>query len=397
MPRRAAGLSALSVKTAGKGRHGDGGGLYLYVRSQDAKFWLFRYRLPGGKSRDAGLGPATGKAAITLANARLAAAAMRDKVRSGIDPLEEKKKAVKAKASEKTFKQVAELYANSHEAGWRNARHAEQWRQSLKLYAFPTIGDTSVAEIDTDAVLSVLSPIWERIPETASRVRGRIECVLDYASASGWRAGENPARWRGGLASLLPRSSKVRAAGHHKAVPWQQMPAVMAELRQRESLSALALRFVVLTAARSGEVRGMRWREVDVPTATWVVPASRMKAGQQHRVALSMEALAVLEAVRPLAAGPDALVFPGARPGRPLTDVALAAHLRPHNSTVHGCRSGFRQWVADTAQDGEAAEAALAHAAGGAVVRAYQRSDLLERRRPLMEAWAAFLTQEGQE
>ncbi|MDE8344178.1 MAG: site-specific integrase, partial [Acidocella sp.] len=284
----------------------------------------------------------------------------------------------------------------AHAAGWRNAKHGAQWAATLEAYAFPVIGAHSVAAISTSDVLDILRPIWTEKPETASRLRGRIEAVLDYAKAQGWRSGENPAAWKGNLDNLLPARSKVARVTHHPAIPYADLPPVMARLLDAEPVSARCLAFAILTAARSGEARGARWDEIDVDAATWTVPGERMKAGRPHRVPLSEAALDILRAIQPLQRGLDGLVFPGGKAGRPLSDVALSKALvaaAGEGFTVHGCRSSFRDWCAEqTSYASEIAEAALAHTNRDKVEAAYQRSDLIERRARLMQDWSDYLT-----
>ncbi|MEM1149949.1 MAG: site-specific integrase, partial [Pseudomonadota bacterium] len=279
-----------------------------------------------------------------------------------------------------------------------------QWRNTLASHAFPVFGDLSVAEIDTGLVLKALEPVWTVRPETASRLRGRIENVLAWASARGLRSGENPARWRGHLDTLLPARAKVAKVTHHKAVPWRALPALMERIATAKGVGARALHFTILTAARSGEVREMRWGEVDLQAGLWVVPAQRMKAGREHRVPLSDAALAVLAAVRPLqmrsggrAPVAEALVFPGSR-GKALSDMTLTAVFKRLGveATVHGtARSSFKDWCAEaTGYPNEVSEMALAHTVSSAVERAYRRGDMVERRRRLMADWARFLSGE---
>jgi integrase len=377
-----------------------GDGLHLWVRGPGKAQWVLRYRAPDGRRRDMGLGAFP---KVPLAEARARAQAARQ---AGRDPLAARE------AERRTFRAAAEALIAAKRPGWRNAKHAAQWQATLAAYAYPVLGDLPAAEVDTDAVLRVLRPVWRRAPETASRLRQRIEAVLDAATAKGWRAGANPARWKGHLDALLPPPRKVQPVRHHPALPWPQMPAFLAALAERGGMAAQALRFAILTAARSGEVRGMTWREVDLAARAWTVPAARMKAGRAHRVPLSAAALAVLDAVRPLATAPDALVFPGGRAGRPLSDMALSMLLRGmcrdglaegepprwrdaegRAVVVHGFRSTFRDWAGEMRPEGrEVVERALAHTIRDKAEAAYARSDLLERRRGLMEAWGAFCT-----
>ena len=407
MPKRAAGLTAAKVRTAKPGRYVDGDGLMLFVRSAEARFWLVRYSF-GGKRREAGLGRAgEGPGDVTLAEARQKTADMRRLIKAGIDPLAQreaeaaaqKAAAQQAAAQAVTFKAVADLYMTAHAAGWRNEKHRDQWRNTLATYAFPHFGDMPVGDVGTAHVMAALEPIWNpEKAETASRLRGRIEAVLDYAASRGWRTGENPARWRGHLANLLPARSKVAPVEHHAALPWRDIGGFMVALGSREagSVAALALRFAILTAARSGEVLGARWTEIDLAEAVWTVPAERMKAKREHRVPLTDAALDVLRQAAKLrtSKAADAFVFPGMKPGKPLSIMALAMVLRRmdrRDLTVHGFRSTFRDWCSEqTSFDRDTAEAALAHTLKDKVEAAYRRGDLFEKRRRLMEAWAGF-------
>jgi integrase len=401
VPRKAEGLTAAKVRTAKPGRYGDGAGLYLLVRGPQARFWLFRYTREG-KMREMGLGPASGASGVSLADARVKARKLHAAVREGFDPLlerdaEREAKAALAKMTEiklMRFRDVAAAYIAAHEASWRNAKHRQQWSNTLDAYAHPILGDLPVADVDTGAVMRVLEPIWREKAETASRLRGRIESVLDYAKARGWRDGENPARWRGHVANMLPKRSKVQPVEHHAALPWREIGAFMAGLSTQEGLGALALRFTILTGARPSESIEARWSEIDTSAGVWTVPPSRMKAGREHRVPLSDAALSVLREVAPLHDDTrGGWIFPGARAGRPLSNMAFLMLLRRMERgdlTAHGFRSTFRDWAAETGQPADVAEAALAHTLGNKVQAAYQRGDLLERRRKLMDTWAEF-------
>jgi integrase len=376
------------------GRYADAGGLYLVIVGK-SRTWMFRYKRQS-KGHWLGLGP---DSLVSLAQARDAAIDARRLLRDGIDPIEHKRAAAAASVAEvaiaKTFETVADEYIAAHKAEWKNEKHGKQWRATLEAYAFPLFGEDSVAGITVDNVLDCLSPIWAAKPETASRVRGRIENVLDYAKTRGWRAGENPARWKGHLDHLLPARAKIARVVHHAALPWGELPAVMGKLAAAGGTSALCLRFTVLTASRSGEARGARWNEIDMAGKVWTLPPERMKAGQLHRVPLSEAALEVLKILQPLKAGDDALVFPGGRKGKPLSDVAVSKALAAvaDGVTVHGFRSTFRDWAAEaTAYPREVAEAALAHTNRDKVEAAYRRSDLFEQRARLMREWAKFST-----
>ncbi len=387
-------LTAMEVKTAKPGRHADGGGLHLLVKETGARSWVYRFMLKG-KSRDIGLGPA-GPGGISLADARDLATALRLKVKAGVDPLEERQQAyAMAKAAEQaakvagiTFKAMAETHIAANKDSWRNAKHRQQWENTLATYTYPVFGDLPVAEVDTPHVLKVLEPIWREVPETASRLRGRIETVLDSAKARGYRQGENPARWRGHLAQILPARTKL-SRGHHKAMPYDAIPAFVEQLQGREAVAALALEFVILTAARTGEVIAAEWSEVDLAKALWTVPAERMKAGKEHRVPLSPRAVAILEETKQLG---GKHLFPGAGRSK-LSGMAMAMLLRrmKQDVTVHGFRSAFRDWAAEcTGYSHEVAEMALAHTIGNAVERAYRRGDLFDKRRRLMADWATY-------
>ena len=391
-------LTALSVRNAGPGRHADGGGLHLLVKEGGARSWVFRFML-NGKSRDIGLG-AAGAGGMSLADARDRAAALRLKVKAGIDPLSERQEAeARAKASAQasvaaivTFTDAADAYIAANGDSWRNAKHRQQWENTLATYAYPVIGGMPVADVDTAQVLRILEPIWKAKAETASRLRGRIETVLDSAKARGYRQGENPARWRGHLAQILPARAKL-SRGHHKAMPYEEVPAFLTQLRARKAVAALALEFVILTAVRTGEAISASWSEVDLDKSIWSIPASRMKAGKEHRVPLSPRAVAILESLQPIG---SPYLFPSARGGK-LSGMAMAMLLRRMSVdvTVHGFRSSFRDWVAEcTSVSHEVAEMALAHTIGSAVERAYRRGDLFDKRRQLMADWAAYCSGE---
>ena len=404
MGRKATALTAAKVKNAKPGRYGDGNGLYLLVRSAEARFWIFRYTR-AGRMREMGLGRAgDDDAAVKLVEARDKAADLHKMVRAGVDPLD-KREADAAQAAADTqkaairaitFRTVAERYLAAHEKTWRNAKHRDQWRNTLDTYAHPHFGDLSVAEVRTEHVLAALEPIWRIKPETATRVRGRVESILDYATARDWRTGENPARWRGHLANLLPARGKVAPVEHHAALPWAEIGAFLPALKAQAGVSARALQFLILTTARSGEVLGARWGEIDLAAKVWTVPATRMKAGREHRVPLSEAALAVLTDMAKLrtADSAEAFVFPGAAKDRPLSIMAMTMVLRRMKRgelTVHGFRSSFRDWVGEaTGTPREVAEAALAHTLADKTEAAYARGDLFAKRRRLMDDWAKF-------
>lgn len=388
-------LTPLAVKNAKPGRHADGGGLHLLVKESGARSWVYRFMLRG-LARDIGLGPASGKDSISLAAARDAATALRLKVKSGVDPLDERQRvAAEALATAQaasiagiTFKAVAESYIAANESSWRNDKHRQQWRNTLTTYVYSVMGDLPVAEVRTAHVLKVLEPIWQLKPETASRIRGRIETILDAAKARGFREGENPARWRGHIAQLLPTRSRL-TRGHHKAIPYEAIPAFVESLRTREAIAALALEFVILTACRTSEVLGATWDEVSLEKAVWTIPAKRMKAGREHRVPLSPRAIEILETIKPL--NKDWL-FPSEK-GSKLSGMAMAMLLRRMkvDATVHGFRSAFRDWAAEsTAYAHEVCEMVLAHVIGNKAEAAYRRGDLFEKRRRLMAEWASY-------
>ena len=431
-------------------RYAAGSNLYLLVRravlppgeaapdGEDhptVKFWIFRYSPPGkltkagvelsdgtlstgGRKghREMGLGPASGPAALTVRDARKKAGMLLRMVREGIDPLEDRdaREKAKAAAAERAklraviFKQaVEEFLANKVDGrAGANEKHLAQWRMTLTTYATPHFGDVSVAEVDTSHVLAALRPIWTTKAETASRLRGRVEAVLDYATVHKWREGPNPARWKGHLALTLKARGEVKKVEHHAAVDWRKLPEFMAALRKREGTSARALEFAILCASRSGEVREATWWEVDLDAAVWTIPAARMKGKREHRVPLAPAAVALLRAMLPKDGkpDPDALIFEGMRKGTPLSDMSLTAVLRKMDwrdakgevVTAHGtARSTFRDWAGEaTSHPVHVAEMALAHVVADKTEAAYARGDLFEKRRALMADWAAYCTKE---
>jgi integrase len=391
MVRTTGRLTALKVaRTKQPGMYADGGGLYLQVTEGGAS-WIYRFML-NKRAREMGLGPL---ALYGLSEARALAQDARRLRHQGIDPIEARR-AARAQtqldaAKAVTFQQCAERYIASHRAGWRNAKHVEQWESSLRRFAFPVIGTLLVQAINTALVMKVIEAIWDEKPETASRVRGRIESILDWAKARGYRTGENPARWKGHLKNLLPPRSKVRKVEHYSAMPYDQLPGFMVELRAQEGVVARALEFTILTAARVSEALGARWSEISGDV--WTIPAERMKGGKAHRVPLSQRAMDdLLEA---LPRNGD-LIFPGPKLGRALNINAPRKLLieMGHSVTVHGFRSSFRDWVSDrTNFPSEVAEMALSHIIVSKSSRAYARSDLLEPRRRLMDAWASYCWQ----
>jgi integrase len=386
-------LNTLAMKKLVEpGRYGDGGGLWLQVRSAENRSWLLRYKFDG-RERQMGLGPVE---LVGLAEAREAALAARKLVFQGIDPIDAREAAKAARLAEKasalTFEDVANRYIAAHEASWKNAVHRAQWTSTLNMYVFPAFGARPVAAVETGNVMAVLDGLWQAKPETASRLRGRIEAVLDYAKARGWRTGENPARWRGHLENLLPKRSKVARVEHHAAMRWADIGDFMPKVRASDTIAARALEFTILCATRTSETLGARWREIDLARATWAVPAERMKAGVEHRVPLSDRAVEILTGLLPFRTSPDAFVFPGNKPGASLSQMALAMALRrmgEEEVTVHGFRSTFRDWTSETTSyPREVAEAALAHTVRDRVEAAYRRGDLFEKRRRLMAEWA---------
>lgn len=386
-------LSAVLVRNKNApGLYSDGGGLYLQVTEAGAKTWVYRFQL-NGKRRDMGLGSVH---TVTLAEAREEARQCRLLRRDGVDPIDRRRAAMLAAradaAKAMTFKECAEAYIKAHEAGWSNAKHAAQWTSTLATYANPTIGPLPVNAVDTGVVMKVLEPIWTTKTETASRVRGRIEAILDWATVRKYRVGENPARWKGHLDHLLPARGKVQKTGHHAALAYDDIGTFIAALRLQTGNGARALELAILTAARTGEVIGATWAEIDLDRKLWTIPAERMKAAREHRVPLSTAAVDVLERVKTSAECP--FVFAGAKAGKPLSNMALLMMLRRmkrDDLTAHGFRSTFRDWCAErTAYPTEVAEMALAHAVGDKVEAAYRRGDLFEKRARLMQDWADF-------
>lgn len=392
MARKAKELSPLEVsRLEAPGHHSVGGvaGLAMQITPTGARSWILRV-VVGGQRRDMGLG---GFPDVTLAGAREAARAARLKIKEGIDPIEDakaKRSALSAtRVASMTFREAALAFIAVKEAEWRNAKHASQWHNTLTTYAYPVIGDIFVRDIEQAHVMRVLEPIWLTKTETATRLRGRIESILDWAWVRGYRDGENPARWRGHLDKLLPTPGKVQKVEHHRALPFDELGGFMVLLRQMEGMGARALEFAILTAARSGEVRGAMWSEIDLADATWTIPADRMKAKREHRAALSDEAVALLESLPRT----GDLIFPNTK-GAPLSDTTLTAVLRRMERcdiTAHGFRSTFRDWCSErTNYPRDVAEMALAHTIGDKVEAAYRRGDLFEKRRLMMRDWGKF-------
>lgn len=380
-------LSARGAATKKPGRYGDGGGLYLVVSPTGARKWVFRFTLMG-RVTEMGLGSAD---AVSLSAARDMAREARKLVARGENPIAAKRQAAALAAGVPTFAAVADAMIEARQGEWRNLKHREQWRSSLTNFT-QAIRERPVDQIDTEAVLSVLTPLWSLKPETASRLRQRIEAVLDAAKAKGHRAGENPARWRGHLKHLLPKRSRL-SRGHHAAMAYHEVSAFVQKLRKEPGTPARALEVCVFTATRSGEIYGARWSEFDLKAKIWTIPAARMKGEREHRVPLPGRVVEILEELHVRDAGN--IVFPNPRGDRPLSHVAMAKVLRrlgEGTATVHGFRSAFRDWAGnETAFPREVAEAALAHVIGDEAEQAYRRGDALAKRRALMQAWADYL------
>lgn len=393
MGRKAAELSPLAVsrlKTPALHFVGGVAGLALLVSETGARSWILRITV-GAKRRDIGLG---GFPDVILANAKERARAIRDKIKLGIDPLAEKqaKKSALIAAEEQsiTFERATQLFINAKESDWSNAKHAAQWRSTVETYAYPIIGSMLVRDVDLPHILAILEPIWKTKTETATRLRGRLEKILDFATTRKYRSGENPARWRGHLDNQLATPSKVATVKHHPALPFKELGDFMKALKAIEGMGARALEFAIYTATRSGEVRGARWSEINLKTAIWIIPAERMKMDKEHRVPLSDAAVALLKKLPRL--DPE-LVFPGSKSGRPISDMTMSSVLKRMNieAVPHGFRSTFRDWAAErTNYPRDVAEMALAHAIGDKVEAAYRRGDLFDKRRRMMDEWAAF-------
>ncbi|MEC7490693.1 MAG: integrase arm-type DNA-binding domain-containing protein [Pseudomonadota bacterium] len=386
-------LSARAVETTkNPGLLADGGGLYLQVSKSGAASWLYKFML-NGRSREMGLGSLK---AVSLADAREKAALCRCSLANGIDPIEARKadrsRNIAADQRTVTFADAADAYIATHESGWKNAKHASQWRNTLAAYAYPIAGQVLVSDVDTEIVMRILRPIWAVKPETAGRLRGRIERILDWATVSGYRQGQNPAQWRGHLDNLLPAKSRIHDVKHHPAMPYQEIGDFILQLRERDGIAAQALEFLIYTAARTSEVRGALWAEFDLDSGVWTIPGLRTKAGKEHRIPLAERPLEIVRELKRNATGD--FVFPGGKPGKRLSDMALLSVLRrlEIKQTVHGFRSSFRDWAAEQTQfPREVAEQALAHTIANKVEAAYLRSDLLEKRRHLMNRWATHL------
>ncbi|MBV1830526.1 tyrosine-type recombinase/integrase [Komagataeibacter sp. AV436] len=385
-------LKARQVDALKEGSLSDGGNLWVVARG-GSKAWSFRFKSPvTGKRREMGFGPTHD---ISLAEARELASAARILLREGIDPIDNRsdEKAQRKRERGISFEELAGRYITEQSAGWRDERWPALWRSSLEKHAYPILRQKPVSAIDTDDVLAVLRPIWTEKTETASRVRSRIERILDYAKTQNWREGENPARWRGHLSNILPAPGKVAQAGHFAALDRKDVPRVMAALTTSEGIAAKVTRFICLTAARSGEARGAVWSEIDLENHVWTIPKERMKAAKEHRVPLCDTAMAILREVMALRDQRHGdFIFPGQKAGKPLSDVAVSKALHiaagTKDVTVHGLRSTFRDWAAEeTDYPREVAEMALAHAIGDKVEAAYRRGDLFAKRRQMMDDW----------
>lgn len=387
-------LTDLKVKKLTKtGSYPDGEGLYLQVRPSGAKDWFYRYQV-GSKGKKRGLGPYP---TISLEKAREDAHECRILRNNNIDPIEHKKTLACQEALEKTkaitFKECALAYINTHKMGWKNRKHEAQWGNTLETYAYPVIGSIAVKDVDIDLVMKILEPIWHVKTETASRVRQRIENILDWATVRKFRQGDNPALWRGRLNKLLPERNKVQKPQHFIAMDYRILPAYFQLLRLKNTVASKSLSFTILTASRSGEARLATWSEVDTNAKTWIIPDGRMKAGREHRIPLSREAIQILKEMEPFKRSTDDLIFPGLAKGKAISDASLLKLVKQTDSTltVHGFRSSFRDWCAEhTSYPREVAEAALAHTLKDKTEAAYQRGDMFEKRRKLMESWTDY-------
>ncbi len=403
MPVRAAGLTAAKVRTAEPGRYGDGDGLYLLVRSPTTAFWIFRYTR-SGRLREMGLGRARGQNAVTLTEARVRAGEHHRAVRAGGDPLAAKDAAALAAAAAvqqsaiaaRTFRQAAEEFIANKKAEWRNSTHASQWPSTLETYVYPHFGDVPCAAVNTAHVLAALQPIWRTKTETATRVRSRIEMILDAEKVMGHRTGENPARWGGHLKQILPAAGKIAPVEHHAALPYVQMPAFFQCVQQAKGVGARALEFTALTVGRTGMTLGATWSEVDLEEGIWTVPAERMKGKREFRMPLSKPALTLIRNMADLRVSedPNLFIFPGATSSGMLSNNTMLKVLerlgRPE-VTTHGFRSTFKDWASEcTSFPPEVSEIALAHAVDDKVEAAYRRGDLFRKRRDLSEAWANY-------
>ena len=398
MPHSRNKLTALMVKSINTvGKHADGNGLFLQVTAHPKtgelrKSWLVRFTPLNGKVRETGVG---GTDIVTLAEARDMTLEIRKNAKSGADAVvakvEVRQEAVRTRAASMTFAQCAEAYVKAHESGWKNEKHKAQWTATLKTYAYPVFGKVAVQDINVGMVMKVLDPIWQTKTETASRLRGRLENILDWARVREYRTGENPARWRGHLEKALPARNKAKKVKHHAALPIDELPAFMRLLASQTSIGARAFEFTILTATRTSEAIGARWDEINLSDYSWTIPAERMKGGRIHRIPLSTAAIKVIDAVKGL---DPVYVFPGLKVGHPISNMTLLMTLRRMDRsdlTAHGFRSTFRDWAAERTEfQNEVAEAALAHVVRNQAEAAYRRGDLFEKRRALMEAWGKF-------
>ena len=398
MPHLRNKLTALMVRSLNVvGKHADGNGLFLQVTANPKtnalrKSWLVRFTPAHGKVREAGIGSSD---VVSLADARQKTIEIRKRAKAGGDTIiaksEVRQEAITLRAATMTFAQCATAYITAHEGSWKNPKHQAQWASTLKTYAYPVFGDVAVQDVNVAMVMKVLDPIWQTKTETASRLRGRLENILDWAKVREHRTGENPARWRGHLEKALPARNKTKTVRHHAALPIDDLPTFMTALRNQDGLGSMSFQFAILTAARTSEVIAARWEEIDFTDRCWTVPAQRMKSGRIHRVPLSTASLALLKEVRGL---DPVYVFPGLKVGKPISNMAFLMTLRRMNRqdlTAHGFRSTFRDWAAErTDFQNEVAEAALAHVISNRAEAAYRRGDLFEKRRALMEAWGMF-------
>jgi len=398
--------SAITIKAFNKliktpGLHAVGGapGLYLNVNptftvsmNPASCSWIYRYSF-SGKRRDMGIGSLHD---LSLENARIKANELRGQVHQGIDPIEHKRQLEstnnKAKLKITTFQQCVNSYLDAHEDAWRNAKHRAQWRSTLETYACPLIGNLNITQVDTGLVLRILEPIWKTKTETATRLRGRIESILDWAAVRDFRSGDNPARWKGHLDKLLPKPSKVANSKHFAALPYKEISQFIQQLHIQQGIGAAALKFTILTAARSGEVRGATWPEIDLTERIWIIPGDRMKAGKIHRVPLSDAVIAIIKNMQDTRISD--FIFPGTKEAKPLSDMSLTAVLKRMERgdlTVHGFRSTFKDWASETTvYPRETTEMALAHTIGNKTEEAYRRGDLFGKRAQLMDDWARY-------
>lgn len=398
MPHARNKLTALMVKSINAvGKHADGNGLFLQVTAHPKsgelrKSWLVRFTPMNGRVRETGIG---GIDVVTLAQAREATSEIRRNAKSGADAvvakIEVRNEVAKTRAASMTFAQCADAYVKAHESGWKNEKHKAQWTATLTTYAYPIFGKVAVQDVNVSMVMKVLDPIWQTKTETASRLRGRLENILDWATVREYRTGENPARWRGHLEKALPARNKSKSVKHHPALPIDEFAPFMRVLREQNGIGARAFEFAILTAARTSEAMGARWEEINLADASWTISADRMKAGRIHRVPLSTPAMSILSSTKGL---DPVYVFPGMKAGFPISNMTFLMLLRRmerSDLTAHGFRSTFRDWAAErTDYQNEVAEAALAHTIRNQAEAAYRRGDLFEKRRALMEDWAKF-------